>query len=68
MDMQALIDHQIFLGVLYLFVGAILMLIANEWLRPLSEPEFLRGMLLWPVVLLLAVFGFIQQMIRGAIG
>lgn len=49
--------HTLFLIVLYLFIGALVMLLVNELLDgAITDQEFLRGMLLWPAVV--AFFSF----------
>jgi hypothetical protein len=43
--------HALFILALYLFIGSLVMLLANELIDgALTEQEFVRGMICWPAV------------------
>lgn len=52
----------------WLLVGAVLMLLANDYARPLSEQEFVVGMFVWPVACVAFLGLFARNVIRGARG
>jgi hypothetical protein len=71
MDMQAFqvaLNHLVFQVVLYLFVGAVLMLLRNEIRRGMTERDFTLGMVLWPAVVARAALLLLLIAIRGARG
>lgn len=52
----------------WLLVGAVLMLIANDYVRALSEQEFVVGMFVWPMAFVVFLGAFARNVIRGVRG
>lgn len=50
----------------YLLIGSLLMLAFNEFARPVTRGEFLKGMLMWPLLLACLVLGVVYAYVKRA--
>lgn len=62
--------HTLFLITAYLFIGSLVMLLANELTYgAITEKEFLRGMLFWPAMVgllcLLILLAYVRRIRRA---